>query len=923
MRRTERARRRAVATSVVGMLVLVGTAWVGTGVSNAGARCAADPDARLATVPAPEQFLGFPLGVGQERLVTVTETNDYLAAVDAASPRVVTGSLGTSVNGRPIPYAVIAGEQTMGRLDEVARQVRALRDPRTTGTAEAARIAADTPGIVWVMGNVHGQEGSGTDAALSTLYTLASGLSCEVRSRLDNVVTVVVPVQNPDGREANSRDNAYGIDLNRDWFAATQPETTGKLELMRRFPPQVVLDAHEMDTSQFFFPPDADPRHHETPSLALDWSDQISAANEAAFGYNGACGGDVAEECYVHYTFDPFFLGYSDTTASIGFGAAGLLYEKGAASPVPVRVDQQARMQWSALGWAADHRRTMLDGYYRTWREAIAQGRAGTLQPNQVRQPGNTVLNPVPEVSVRSYFLLPDRQLADARQLVERLRRMDVEVYRLDAPLVVPHAQVIGGGSASDLTVPAGAYWIPLDQPQKHWIQAMLGEDSYQPVPSYYDVLGWSAPLLAGLHAIRTGERLAPRATRVTGSDGGVVRTPAARSYGYPLDSEAAAQLTFRLLGRGVPVSRDQSTGRVSLPAAGAPADLDALSRSFGVTVTPASTAPTGAALRLPRVGVLTSPRKDEGSGSAEARYVLESRWGLSVRAVSYDDVDNNSFADLDTLVVPAKLGRFTFKEAAQANLRSWLDAGGTYLGFGGYGVSEAMGLGVMSSTMRRPLEWDNLGTSYRVTVDRSSPVGLGRPDQDVIFHDGFWLLEPSTTGTNLLRYPTGDAFWVAGAIAGTRELEGTVAAVDEPVGQGRAVLFTFNPLFRGYATTGMQLVANALLAPPATGPAAKGADHERAVDEARRAAQRASDRVTGRADTVRPITVAVRQADGDRLVALVRRYTDAATVVRSDGSVRVRIPNPDALTPEEHPFLRRLLTDVRAAGLVPAAPNR
>nr|WP_231924661.1 M14 family zinc carboxypeptidase [Micromonospora chokoriensis] len=72
----------------------------------------------------------------------------------------------------------------------------------------------DSPAIVWVTANVHGGVKSGTDAALKTLYELAAGLSCEVARRNDNLVTIIVPTQNPDGRDATRRQNDFGFDLN-------------------------------------------------------------------------------------------------------------------------------------------------------------------------------------------------------------------------------------------------------------------------------------------------------------------------------------------------------------------------------------------------------------------------------------------------------------------------------------------------------------------------------------------------------------------------------------------------------------------------------------------------------------------------------------------------------------------------------------
>ena len=147
----------------------------------------------------------------------------------------------------------------------------------------------DSPAIVWLAGNVHGGETSGADAELKVLYELAARTDCESRMLNDDLVTVIMPSQNPDGREADRRQNDYGFDLNRDWFARTQPETEAKVELLRRWPGQVFVDAHEMGGRQYFFPPNADPIHHEIADEPVSWINGIGEANKAAFGYNGKC----------------------------------------------------------------------------------------------------------------------------------------------------------------------------------------------------------------------------------------------------------------------------------------------------------------------------------------------------------------------------------------------------------------------------------------------------------------------------------------------------------------------------------------------------------------------------------------------------------------------------------------------------------
>jgi hypothetical protein len=159
---------------------------------------------------------------------------------------VISGTAATSVQGRPIRYAVVGREDRMtpGALAKIRTNATALRDPTLTDE-QAKELEAATPEILWVSANVHGDEESGADAALQVLYELADRNDCVVSTILDRAIVVVLPIQNPDGRELNTRRNAYGFDMNRDWFARTQPETDGKLQVVRQYPPMLYIDAHE------------------------------------------------------------------------------------------------------------------------------------------------------------------------------------------------------------------------------------------------------------------------------------------------------------------------------------------------------------------------------------------------------------------------------------------------------------------------------------------------------------------------------------------------------------------------------------------------------------------------------------------------------------------------------------------------------
>ena len=143
-------------------------------------------------------------------------------------------------------------------------------------------------------------------------------------------------------------------------------------------------------------------------------------------------------------------------------------------------------------------------------------------------EPRHELLQDVPDVTVRGYFIAddPDRTY-ETDLLVRRLQRMGVEVRQLTAPLSLDDFHPYGedGGSA---TLPAGTYWITLAQAKKHWIQAMLNEETWIPFDVTYDVTAWSNPLLMNLDGGWSGESISPAST--------VVPTVAAATWGLTAD---------------------------------------------------------------------------------------------------------------------------------------------------------------------------------------------------------------------------------------------------------------------------------------------------------------------------------------------------------------------------------------------------
>jgi protein MpaA len=97
---------------------------------------------------------------------------------------------------------------------------------------EAVHVAGEGPRIL-VVGCIHGNECEGIEVT----RILA-------RTRPDFDLWLVHQL-NPDGFARRSRGNARGVDLNRDFLAATQPETRIARRLIERLKPDVTIWFHQ------------------------------------------------------------------------------------------------------------------------------------------------------------------------------------------------------------------------------------------------------------------------------------------------------------------------------------------------------------------------------------------------------------------------------------------------------------------------------------------------------------------------------------------------------------------------------------------------------------------------------------------------------------------------------------------------------
>jgi hypothetical protein len=805
-----------------------------------------EPPRYMNEVPTGEEVLGFELG-SQE--VTTAQSDAYLQAVDEASDRVVTGTLATSQEGRPLRYAVIGNKNnvTDEGLRRIRQDVQALRDPHLSN-GQARRIVASSPAILWVASNVHGGEESGTDASLVVLYDLADRKDCAARRILDNSIVVLLPVQNPDGREADTRRNHYGFDMNRDWFARTQPETDGKVRFLRKYPGPLFIDAHEMGADDYFFPPNADPVYHEITDESIDWiNNTYGAAMAREFERQGI-------PYFNRDIYDLFYMGYGDTVPSTGFISAGMTFEKSSGDPIEQRTYEQYVTQWISLSQGAQHRKSILTRWHNAWVEAFEQGVAGTLEPNKIINPGNEVETEVPETRVRHYFIRnEDPTKADeVQELVRRLIRMDVKVYRLSRPLVVPNYHEYAQSNAT-ATLPPGTYWVPMAQAQKHWVQAMLNEDTYTPFPYFYDVTAWSNPLLMNLSGGFAGANLQPDATRV-------------RRMAKPGGPEVPAEV------------------------------------------------PTIAVYQIST----SSTSSIESTGWL--RWLFEKKWELPYRDITATEIAAGGLATVDVLIVPNGVAQTAYNDLGPQGRQAivdWVNTGGRYIGWRRGGAPLASMIGISTAQFAEPTS-DVPGSLFHVEVDQTSPLAAAVGALAWSFYEYDLVMTAADPADVVVKYPNSASpnWFVSGFADGEEELGDTAAVIDEAVGLGRSIVFSFEPNFRGFTDGTQQLVWNAVLGPnPVPAPAPRAGAAVRADDEA--AARASALKLLRDASAIR---LSVRPSDAGEATAIVDRYTDDYTVQRSPGRISFAIANRRGLSADEHPFAREIARDLFEADLATIA---
>ena len=291
-------------------------------------------------IPTPKSVIDHEVG---EWHITHDKLIAYMKVLAASSNRISIENRGKTFEGRPLLLLTITSPENHENIEKIKEKHR-------KATNDVSVNVTKDPIVVYQGFSIHGNEASGSNAALALGYYLAASETAEVKELLKNTVILLDPSLNPDGLQrfaywANTnkskninpdpndreyaeiwprgRTNHYQFDMNRDWLPVQLPESKARIQTFHDWLPNILTDHHEMGSnSTFFFQPGIPSRTNPlTPQMNQDLTKEIA-------NYHAKALDKIGSLYYSEESFDDFYYGKGSTFPDIN-GSIGILFEQG------------------------------------------------------------------------------------------------------------------------------------------------------------------------------------------------------------------------------------------------------------------------------------------------------------------------------------------------------------------------------------------------------------------------------------------------------------------------------------------------------------------------------------------------------------------------------------------------------------------
>jgi len=816
------------------------------------------------SVPTPEEVISMVPGewhVRHDQLVK------YMHALAESSDRISIKEFGRTYENRSLLYLTVTSPSNHSNIEQIKKNHVALTDP-----AQSDNLNTEEMPIVLYMGySIHGNEPSGSNAALLFAYHLAAAQGSEIEQTLENTVILLDPSLNPDGlnrfadwvnthksknlvadpnnMEQNEewpggRTNHYWFDLNRDWMLVQHPESQGRIKNFHEWKPNILTDHHEMGTnSTFFFQPGIQSRTHPlTP-------EQNQNLTKAIAEYHAEFFDEDQRLYYSQESFDDFYYGKGSTYPDIN-GSIGILFEQASSRghaqesihgvlKFPFTVKNQFTSSLSTIEAAQNLRVEILNYQRQFFKDAATEASRSDIKGFVYGEASD---------QGRTYHF------------TELLRRHNIKVYRLAETLEADGKTFESGSS----------YLVPTDQKQFRFIEALFERRTTFPDSLFYDVSTWTMPDAFNLPFAELGSREFNRnllGTEVQGlpefPDGVVVGGKSDYAYIFEWDEYYAPRALYRMLNQGIRAkvaaepftavvadgAKEFDYGSIMVPLGPQKIDHDKIhklarraAQEDGITVYAVSSGLTPEGIDLgsntfenletPEVAILAG----DGTSSyevGEAWHLLDQRYNMTPTLLTKDRL---SFADISryNVLIMVSGGYGDLSKQTVDKIKSWVRGGGTLIATK-YAISWAKSEGLADiefvssepdtagnpevtpksySQMSRNRGAQVIGGSiFNTRIDLTHPLGYGFNSETLpVFRNSTLFMEKAENPYATPLYYTEDAL-SSGYISdeNLKELQGSAAIVVSRLGGGKVITMTDNPNFRAFWYGTNKLFMNAI----------------------------------------------------------------------------------------------------------------
>ena len=617
------------------------------------------------TVPSPDKVLGYAIGT-PDKLTHVADIYRYYDALAKASPRVRVWHTGKSEEGRDFMLVAISDAQTIAHIDRYRQITDELSDPRKTDAAAAKALVAEGKPMYWLSGSIHSPETGSPEMLMELAYRLAVDNSPMIQRIRKNVIVLIRPVLEVDGRDrevdlynwtkAHPGKLAPSLiywghyvmhDNNRDAIYQALALSRNQTKVFNEWHPEVLHDLHESIPFLYISTGTGPYNAWLDPLTINDWQ-------QMAFNEIQHMTADGVPGVWTHGFFDGWGVNYMAFSVE-GHNAIGRFYETFGNDGADTRM-RTVPPSFTSVEWYRPN--PPLSRVLWSMRDNVNLQESGCLYAlDYMAQHSKFFLNEFYQKSVRSvakattegpaaYAIFAQERPALAAKLVRLLQRQLVEVDRLSRATTVtvrepapPRRGATPPAKADDsdadghaaakpaeekVTIPAGSYIVRMDQPSSR-AGDMLLDTQYYSIhdPRPYDDTGWTLGPLFDVHTLRITDTSILKApmTLLTAPDHPQGKLEGSGAY-YLIDASAQpelAELRFRLKDVKMYAAEEEfkegghsyRAGTFIIPAAGNPADISerlaATARALGLTVNATAGDPHVARhpLALPRIAIL------------------------------------------------------------------------------------------------------------------------------------------------------------------------------------------------------------------------------------------------------------------------------------------------------------------------------